>query len=158
MIRPNFSGYYHVVKSDSSEEPGGTIFFSSPSASKKSSFNINQIRENITRINSFARLNDNWNMNGAEPIQQDVINRALDLIKKLEFQPEIFPTARQSIQFEYENDSQYLEFEIFGDKIDVLIEDNGNTREFSTTSIDEIKELTQNYLGSNTLEFETYIW
>ena len=44
------------------------------------------------------------------------------IIEKLSYQPEIYPTGRKSIQFQYElNDKSYLEFEIYEDKIMCLM-------------------------------------
>lgn len=40
-----------------------------------------------------------------------------DVLAGLDVEPDVFPTARDSIQLEYENSSEdYLEFEVFPDK------------------------------------------
>lgn len=49
---------------------------------------------------------------------------ALMLIKRLKPIPEVFPTGRNSIQFEWETDDEilYLEMEIFDDNIKIFNE------------------------------------
>ena len=40
---------------------------------------------------------------------------------ELDYQPEVFPTARRTIQMEYElDDNSYLEFEVYSDYIAVM--------------------------------------
>lgn len=71
---------------------------------------------NNTTLDQIASLKDNWNDNGATAFSEYIIQRSRDLIKKLDRQPLIFPTANDSIQFEYEKENgDYLEFELFED-------------------------------------------
>jgi hypothetical protein len=74
-------------------------------------------RLNKERIISYSKLSENWNGNGAKAISKEVVEKALNLldIHMIDRQPEIFPTARNSIQFEYEDVDNYLEIEIFQD-------------------------------------------
>ena len=70
-------------------------------------------QKNINTILSFKKFASNWNGNGAEPFSENIIQRAFDFINspELKFQPNVFPTARQSIQFEYEkSNGDYLFF------------------------------------------------
>lgn len=57
---------------------------------------------------------------------------AAEVLKVLPILPDIFPTFRDSVQFEYEkSNGEYLEFEIFEDKIGVFcIADDGKEKEF----------------------------
>lgn len=76
--------------------------------------------QNIRILYSFQDLESNWNGNGAEPFNPNLIERCRQLVMTLERQPQIFPTARQSIQLEYERiDAGYLELEIFESTIHV---------------------------------------
>lgn len=77
---------------------------------------------NIEKLLSFEQLQDNWNGYGAKSFSRQLIQKCLLIIKndKLIYQPDIFPTGRQSVQFEYENDESYLEFEIFESSIGCL--------------------------------------
>ena len=73
-----------------------------------------QIRENVNTLFEFLRLEENWNGNGAVPFSEDFIFTCCDIVKKLVYQPEIFPTAQRSIQFEWDNSSgDYLEIQLF---------------------------------------------
>lgn len=77
---------------------------------------LDQFAENNIRLYYISKLKDNWNENGASHFSKKIINTMKNLIKELPYQPEIFPTACRSIQFEYEKeDGSYLEFELFED-------------------------------------------
>ena len=66
-------------------------------------------------LNRIASLSDNWNQYGAKRFSKELVEYARTIIDKLDSQPDIFPTARNSIQLEYEKIGDfYLEFEIFG--------------------------------------------
>ena len=70
--------------------------------------------KNKIALNQIAALPNNWNNNGANTFSPQLISRSQHLIERLQKQPMIFPTANDSIQFEYEKDNgDYLEFELF---------------------------------------------
>ncbi len=97
------------------------------------------------KINSFKSLKQNWNDNGADPIDDAVINNAINVIKKISFMkkyPEIYPTARNSIQFEFDFNGIYFELEVFTDKIQYLI-DNNNTMADGLTDLESINTLIE---------------
>ncbi|MFC0903910.1 hypothetical protein ACFHWD_04290 [Clostridium sp. MT-14] len=89
------------------------------------------LQDKIKDIKSFRQLKYNWNGYNGEPISDIVIDKALNLIKELKPIPEVFPTGRGSIQFEWGKDSLYLEMEIFEDKIQIFNIANKNTKEIS---------------------------
>lgn len=67
----------------------------------------------IKKLELISELKYNWDLHGAKPISKDLIAIMKNLIYELKYQPEIFPTAYGSIQFEYENKNKdYLEFEL----------------------------------------------
>lgn len=74
--------------------------------------------DNLDALNSFLHLKENWNENGSEKISKSLVEFCKSIVKKLDIQPEVFPTAANSIQFEYEKDKVYCEFNIFTDKIE----------------------------------------
>lgn len=79
---------------------------------------------NLARLNEVIEFEHNWNGNQAPAFEKDLVNKVINLINALEYQPDVFPTARESIQIEYEkNSGEYLEFEIFMDKINMLYMD-----------------------------------
>jgi len=73
--------------------------------------------DNIEKLKSFQKLPDNWNDHGAKSFDENLIERCINLIKSSalqNYQPDIFPTGRDSIQFEYEkSNGEYLEIEIY---------------------------------------------
>ena len=72
------------------------------------------LKSNLEKLEEFKKLEFNWNGNNAEPFSEALIEKAKSVLFSLRVQPEIFPTARKSIQFEYEKDNgDYLEIEIF---------------------------------------------
>ena len=71
--------------------------------------------DSLTRLTQIAMLKNNWDGYGAEPLPRDTIFRAQRLIRSLHVQPEIFPTAADSLQIEYEkNNGDYLELQFTG--------------------------------------------
>lgn len=69
-------------------------------------------------LDEIASLQYDWNGYGADPFSNSLIVKCKNILNNIIIQPRIFPTARNSIQFEYElEDDSYLEFEIFEEKI-----------------------------------------
>lgn len=88
------------------------------------------LKENTKILSEIGRYEENWNGYGAERIDQRIIFKALDVITSLElkYQPDIFPTARGSIQLEYElSETHYFEIEISLDKYIIYQRINENT-------------------------------
>src|ERR1700754_603490 len=98
--------------------------------------NRTSVIENVQKIEAFGQLAPGWNGYDAEPISADIIRACTGYIKQLDIQPDIFPTARNSVQFEYEyHDGRYLEVEIFeNDQISVFRVDS-NGQEFEEDNI-----------------------
>lgn len=72
--------------------------------------------DNYRTIEEIRGLAENWNDNGAVAFSDAIICKAKEIVDSLDIQPEIFPTANDSIQFEFENaNDDYLEFELFED-------------------------------------------
>jgi len=103
---------------------------------------------NINTILSFKKFGNNWNGNGAEPLSENLIQKALDFINssELKFQPNVFPTARHSIQFEYEkSNGNYLEIEIFEDRFSAYSEIDAKETEFESISFNESIKLINEF-------------
>lgn len=72
------------------------------------------LKKSLTKISLIASLQDNWNGNGALAYSAALIEKIKSVVLALVRQPEIFPTAANSIQLEYDGDeNSYLEIEIF---------------------------------------------
>lgn len=110
----------------------------------------NSMIKNLNKIDEFARLEMNWNGYGAIPFTGNLLDLSRNIIKQIKIQPKVFPTGRQSIQFEYENNSgKYLELEIFEDHTEVFcIHENGEEEEFDIeNSIGQINKVVEIFDG-----------
>jgi hypothetical protein len=88
---------------------------------KKSLKNIEKNIRNREKLHDYSLFEENWDSYGAKPFSTKLLNLAWEKIRELEIQPEVFPTMRESIQFEYEKENKdYLEFEIYEDRIEVF--------------------------------------
>ena len=72
-------------------------------------------------------MGENWNGYDAEPFEPSFVAYCRTIFSQLISEPEVFPTARNSIQFEFENDEVYLEFEVFSDCVDIFVMKNGKS-------------------------------
>lgn len=73
---------------------------------------------NVDRLDEIGKLRYDWNGYGAQGFSETLIETCKKLFHLLPVAPKIYPTGRQSIQFQYELiDKSYLEFEIFEEKI-----------------------------------------
>lgn len=103
---------------------------------------------NINTILSFKKFESNWNGNGAEPLSETIIQKVFDFINssELKFQPNVFPTARHSIQLEYEkSNGNYLEIEIFENKYSAYSEIDNKESEYESISFKEIIKLIDEF-------------
>ena len=72
-----------------------------------------ELRKNLIKLDEIKNLKRNWNGNKARPITRNVINKTKSLIINLDRQPQLFPTANDSIQIEYDGDANsYLELQV----------------------------------------------
>ena len=107
--------------------------------------------QNLYRLDQIAKLEDDWNGYGSKAFSKELVEKCKDIISTLELQPKIFPTGRQSIQFQYElEDRSYLEFEIFGGKISCLEVpkrkySDSRTFEFPISEIKRVKEIVKEF-------------
>lgn len=83
---------------------------------------------NLKRLSEIEKLPDNWNNNGAAKISTNIIRTVRKLLLKIDIQPEVFPTACDALQLEWENDlGEYLEMEVLEDSINIFqIDLDGN--------------------------------
>lgn len=108
----------------------------------------NAIEENLKKIHDISQLKDSWNENSASSFKDTLIEKMKYLVLHLDIQPEIFPTACDSIQFEYEKENgEYLEFELFDNRLKVFTMDsNGNDYSYDMgIDINEINEVINKF-------------
>lgn len=103
--------------------------------------------DNLKKLNRIAGLKDDWNLHGASSFSESLLKLCRNLLLKLNRQPDIFPTANNSIQFEFKNKDDYLEIEIFDDlsHIEYYMKKGGKEIEKSTVVQDVIKVVDQFY-------------
>lgn len=110
---------------------------------------------NLDRLDEIAALEYDWDGYGAKRFSNKLIEKCKNILYTLSIRPKIYPTGRQSIQFQYElEDRSYLEFEIFETKTVCLLVpkrkySNAVTKCFSEFEIDKIKEIVNNFYGQN---------
>lgn len=76
------------------------------------------LQENFERLEEIAMLKDGWDGCGAKRIGDSVIKRTQSVLSRIQIQPFIAPTGRNSIQLEVaKGDSDYIEMEIFDNLI-----------------------------------------
>lgn len=95
---------------------------------------------NISIIKSFAKLPVNWNDNGAGQFTNRLINTAVKILRNLDYQPEVFPTARASILLEYgKPDGKFLGIEVFENRIETFIAPERETLIFALKDVAELR-------------------
>lgn len=115
-----------------------------------SAINQTSIKDNLDKLSRIAHLGNNWNGYGADPIDISIINEMEMLLPHLVVQPQIFPTACNSIQFEYEKpDGDYMEFTVSIDSISayVMYENGCENYYEDIKSIHKINELIKKFYG-----------
>jgi PHD/YefM family antitoxin component YafN of YafNO toxin-antitoxin module len=83
------------------------------SAKQESGQRMNVKSDNLKKLGVIAGLKDDWNGNGALSFSNSLINKVQMLLKELKIQPEVFPTALNTIQLEFDNSRRdHMEIEI----------------------------------------------
>lgn len=85
--------------------------------------------KNLQTLRTIKQLPVDWNGKGSVTFSEALIQKVFTIVRELQFQPDIFPTGRNSIQLEFEIGGDYLEFEIFEEKIIGLIQFDGKDEE-----------------------------
>ena len=106
--------------------------------------------ENLKKLDAIASFGDNWNGNGAPPLNRNLINNARSIITSLNIQPEVFPTACDSLQMEYDKeDGAYLEIELKEEAAEVFSIDSSGNEKYTVilANIDEISKVVSDFYG-----------
>ena len=108
-----------------------------------------EIYGSLEKINEIGKLKENWNGYGATIFSYYLIERAKEIVIKLIRQPFISPTARESIQMEYENESgDYLEFELFeGGRVQMFSLSNKGKSQKRDIDVNAINEVVKSFYG-----------
>ena len=102
------------------------------------------------KLDMIASLDDNWNNNGAKAFSSSLIMKTRNIISSLNIQPEIFPTACESIQLEYTKpDGSYLEIEISeSEYVEIfIINSDGTNHTTNVRSVNTINDVVKKFMS-----------
>ncbi|MBQ2406870.1 MAG: hypothetical protein II312_09435 [Lachnospiraceae bacterium] len=107
--------------------------------------------ENLKKIETIALLQDDWNANGAKAFSASLITKVRNLIMFLKIQPEVFPTACESLQLEYDKaDGSHMEIELTeSEEAEVFVVDNKGCESIIniSASIESINKVVSDFYG-----------
>lgn len=76
-------------------------------------FSLDQLKNNKSRLRSFKDLRRGWNGYNGNPIDESIITIVENLLTALDYQPQIFPTGRGTLQLEwFLDENNQIEIEI----------------------------------------------
>lgn len=106
---------------------------------------------NLKKLDQIAMLKDGWNGNKANAFDTELISKVRSVLTSLKIQPEVFPTACDSIQIEYEKeDGSYLEIELrLADKWEVFEISSKGEETYTSISADSetINKVVNSFYG-----------
>jgi hypothetical protein len=107
--------------------------------------------DNLKKIETIALLQDDWNANGAKAFTDNLITKARNLIMFLKIQPEVFPTACESLQLEYDKaDGAHMEIELTeSEDAEVFVVDSKGRESIIniSASIEAINKVVSDFYG-----------
>ena len=107
--------------------------------------------QNIKKLETIAMLQDNWNANGAKAFSANLISKVRNIIVFLEIQPEVFPTACESLQLEYDKqDGSHMEIELTEDEnAEIFVVDSMGCESIRNiqASIEVINKVVSDFYG-----------
>lgn len=111
----------------------------------------NTLLSPLDKLKQISNLPDNWDSDNAKAFSTELIEKVGYILIRLKVQPEIFPTACNTMQLEYErDDGSYLEFEIAEDgnaKV-FMIDSEGNEKHlFIEANSEEINNIVRSFYG-----------
>ncbi len=117
--------YNRIRQADRLKTYANSIIAHSISRSDESISSANIKSDNLKKLEIIRGLKHNWNGNGALAFSSKLIDKAGDIIRNLSIQPEIFPTTRGKIQFEFDNSRK--------DHIEITIDESEIAEVFKVT-------------------------
>ena len=108
---------------------------------------------NMQRLEDIGKLSDNWNGYGARRFAPELVQKCRKIAKSLPVEMIVYPTGRQSIQFQYDKSGDYLELEVYEDHtfcLCMLKRDYGRAKTIRITNdtAEEIRKYIQKQLKS----------
>lgn len=116
-----------------------------------------KLKNNLKKLNAIAELKYNWDLHGAPEFNKKLIDFCKEQLLQIDeefsnienVQPEIFPTNNETIQFEFENGSDWLEIEIPNgmSHIDYFMFKNGKETEQQCSLDALLKVVKESFYG-----------
>jgi hypothetical protein len=104
-------------------------------------YQLSKIRENLRKLDSFLQFGSNWHGYESQTFSKELISKVKSIIRALEYQPQVFPTGRGTIQLEkWVDDDNLVEIEISEDEIFAYKVISGEESE-SIISADKINKI-----------------
>ena len=90
--------------------------------------------DNLNRLSAFGNFKDDWNGNGAPAFDPALLSKVTSIVEALTIQPEIFPSAMGTIDFEYSNSRKdFMSIEVdISDHAEVFISTYFGEESFET--------------------------
>ncbi len=104
-------------------------------------FSLDQLKSNKRKLESIKQLTPNWNGYEGEKFNETLIANVESILSDLDYQPQIFPTGRGTIQIEkHLNDDNLVEIEVSQNEIFAYQVKNGVEieKEISATEINNL--------------------
>lgn len=104
-------------------------------------FSLEQLKLNKRKLQLFKDFKSDWNGSGGQIFEEALIQKIENILSNLEYQPQVFPTGRGTIQIEkYIDERNLIEIEISNNEIFAYQIKNGYEEE-KEISIDELNVL-----------------
>ena len=139
---------FTAVTGISYDLPGYT--FNNMETYMESIFMDNEKINNIEKLDQIAKLEDDWDGEGARSFSNVLIQNVKNILMSLKYQPEVFPTACDTIQIEYERENgSYLEIEISTEDAKVFAVDSSGKESISVikAKVEEIDKVVNCFYG-----------
>lgn len=111
----------------------------------------NEKVSNLEKLEQIAKLEDGWDGDNAKAFNDTLITNVRSILMGLRIQPELFPTACDTIQIEYEReDGAYLEIEIAEDrnaKVFAIDSKGSESSSVINASVQEIGKVVDSFYG-----------
>jgi 2-phospho-L-lactate transferase/gluconeogenesis factor (CofD/UPF0052 family) len=112
---------------------------------------MNDQTDHLNKLDQIALLEEGWNGNGAKAFETELIDKVKRMIAALQQKPEVFPTACDSIQLEFEKeDGSYLEIEVSSQDSCQVFEMDANGKEtifLVEADIEAIRKIVNCFYG-----------
>ena len=106
---------------------------------------------NLKKIEEIAQLKDDWNGNGAGAFDQKILDTVKNIIMFLDVQPEVFPTAYNTLQLEYDKeDGAHMEIEINSERqaeVYRIMPDTDEKTEQIELNVQNINKVVKQFYG-----------